>query len=231
MDTFEDKLRHYAEECDRVQGFHLLADAFNGFGGMASTCTNFIAEEFSKKPLLAILPFPYFKNQKKAHKQTRLVNTAFTLKALLADNKDLMAVPLSCFDSFLMDKEQRPVHLPNVSYRPELDYHTSAVLAALVESFTTPWRLKTDARVDMTSLFSMFDACRFKVAGVQAEVPLRVDDDKYLMNYLQERDLCENSRWFTPLCSGQAGGVPTAERLKGAFSVCCSGVEDSRVKK
>ncbi len=231
MDTFEDKLRHYAEECDRIQGFHLFSDAFNGFGGVASSCTNLITEEFKKKPILAILPFPYFKNQKKTDKQTRLINTAFTLKALMEDNKDLMAVPLSCFDSFLMDKNQKPVNLSDVNYCPELDYHTSAIIGALVESFTTPWRLKTNSQVDMTSLFSLFDGWTFKMAGVQAEFPLKFEDDKYLMNYLQERDLCQTSKWFTPKCSQQVVGVDGEDRLKGSFSVCCNGVEDSRVKK
>ena len=135
-----------------------------------------------------------------------------------------------------MEKKQRPVNLPNVNYQPELDYHTSAVLGAIFESFTTPWRLKTNGRVDMTNFFSLFDMWRFKVAGVQAEFPLRLgaDDDKYLMNYLQEKDLCEASKWFTPMCDrygGEVEGVGSADRLKGAFSVCCNGVGDSRVKK
>ena len=39
-----------------------MIDSFNGFGGMASNCLNVIKEEFPKKSIFSILPFPYFKN-------------------------------------------------------------------------------------------------------------------------------------------------------------------------
>ena len=63
IENFEDKLRHYAEESDHIQGFQFMVDAFNGFGGMSSNCMNHITEEFRKKSILAVLPFPYFQNQ------------------------------------------------------------------------------------------------------------------------------------------------------------------------
>ena len=58
-----------------------------------------------------------FKMQKKECKTTRLINTAFTLKALLEDNKDMILLPLSCLNSFLTSDKIDPVSLPLVNYQ------------------------------------------------------------------------------------------------------------------
>ncbi len=64
-DDFEDKLRHFGEECDYLQGFQLFVDSYNGFGGTAHKSLELINEEFNKKPILAFMPFPYFDDQVK----------------------------------------------------------------------------------------------------------------------------------------------------------------------
>lgn len=117
MDNFEDKLRYYSEECNRLQGFQIMADSFNGFGGMTNKCLDMITEEYAKRNVFTILPFPYFANQKKDSKMTRLINTAFTLKGLLQDNKNNIVLPVSLFDSFLTSAKVRPVNLPLVNYQ------------------------------------------------------------------------------------------------------------------
>ena len=72
-----------------------------------------------------------------------------------------------------------------------------------------------------------------KIASLQALFPLRFDKDTYLMNYLQDNDLCNTATWFTPLCSqySKSSELESADLLTGSFSVCCSGIEDTRVKK
>ena len=40
------------------QGFHLLADIYDGFGGLASSVASDLADEFSKKGCVAFCPFP-----------------------------------------------------------------------------------------------------------------------------------------------------------------------------
>ena len=83
-DDFEDKLRHFGEECDYLQGFQFIVDAYNGilrifmfmilklaiknniilgFGGASQKSLELIHEEFNKKPIFAFLPFPYFDDQ------------------------------------------------------------------------------------------------------------------------------------------------------------------------
>jgi hypothetical protein len=63
FDSFENRLRAFAEECDNMQGFHLFLDAFNGFGGLTENIMSLISEEYSKKTILNVLSYPYFENQ------------------------------------------------------------------------------------------------------------------------------------------------------------------------
>ena len=167
-----------------------------------------------------------FSIQKKECKTTRLINTAFTLKALLEDNKDVMLLPLSCFNSFLTSDKTDPVSLPYVNYQPELDYHTSAVLASLIDSVTLPWRQRSQ-RTCMADFFNFFNAFNYKIASLQSVYPIQLEQDKYLLNYLQENDLCQSGSWFTPLCSSPSNN----DAISGVFSVTCSGIPDERVKK
>lgn len=231
MDNFEDKLRHYTEECNRLQGFQIMSDSFNGFGGLTNNCLNLITEEYAKRSVFTILPFPYFNNQKNDSKMIRLINTAFTLKGLLQDNKDNMALPISLFNSFLTSQKIQPVELPLVKYQPELNYHTSAILASLIDSVTLPWRQKTQQN-HMPDFFSSFDTYTYKIASLQSVYPLKINENKYLFNYLQDNDVCEIASWFTPLAASylKCSEMTTSELLEGTFSVTCNGVEDARVK-
>ena len=54
----EDRLHFFVEECDQLQGFHLLADWTNGFGGLASCIAQDLQDEYSSKGILTILSSP-----------------------------------------------------------------------------------------------------------------------------------------------------------------------------
>jgi hypothetical protein len=73
----------------------------------------------------------------------KLINTGFTLQSLFNDSCDSIVVPISMMSSFLVTKEQKPVDLEFLDYKMNLDYHTSAILASLVDCFTLPWRQKS----------------------------------------------------------------------------------------
>ncbi len=165
MDTFEDKLRQFSEECDRLQGFQFMVDAYNGFGGISSKCFDIVKEEFRKKSIFAILPFPSFDNQQKENKMSRMINTSFTLKTLLEDQSDVMALPISLSESFFASSKSKYVDLQAVNFQPNLHYHTSAVLASLIDSVTLPWRQKSQV-ADMPNFFNFFDCYKYKVIRV-----------------------------------------------------------------
>ena len=49
-----EKVRRFLEECDAVQGFHLLLDADSGFGGIASALLTQVRDDYTKAPCLAL---------------------------------------------------------------------------------------------------------------------------------------------------------------------------------
>ncbi|KAJ2806786.1 mtDNA inheritance, partitioning of the mitochondrial organelle [Coemansia helicoidea] len=51
-DVLEGGLRVFAEECDRLQGFHVLCDAFGGFAGFGAGFMARVRDEFPKAPVL-----------------------------------------------------------------------------------------------------------------------------------------------------------------------------------
>ena len=49
-----ERVRRYLEECDTLQGFHLLLDADSGFGGTALALMTQIRDDYSRAPCLAL---------------------------------------------------------------------------------------------------------------------------------------------------------------------------------
>ena len=46
------------EECDHLQGFHLLCDWTDGFGGLGSCIAEHLRDEFGAKEILTFLSSP-----------------------------------------------------------------------------------------------------------------------------------------------------------------------------
>ena len=51
----EDRLHFFVEECDLLQGFHLLSDWTNGFGGLAGCIAQDLRDEYGSKGILTVL--------------------------------------------------------------------------------------------------------------------------------------------------------------------------------
>eukprot|EP00899_Mesostigma_viride_P019745 jgi/Mesvir1/27772/Mv07455-RA.1 len=51
-DEISDRIRVFVEECDRVQGFHILADDTSGFGAVSASVLEDIADEYKSTPTL-----------------------------------------------------------------------------------------------------------------------------------------------------------------------------------
>ena len=54
----EDQLHFFVEECDSLQGFHLLSDWLGGFGGLASCIAEDLRDEYGTKGILTFLSSP-----------------------------------------------------------------------------------------------------------------------------------------------------------------------------
>lgn len=93
QEDFIDNIRWYVEECDNFQGFHVLNDCTDAFGGLSTSCLEYLQDEYDKK---STLTFPLiksfysdheYKSDEERHKSLikdsiRTLNTAFTFNSL-----------------------------------------------------------------------------------------------------------------------------------------------------
>ncbi|XP_048144477.1 protein misato homolog 1 isoform X1 [Corvus hawaiiensis] len=139
VEELEDRLHFYVEECDYLQGFQVLCDLHNGFSGVGAKVTELLHDEYSRKGILTWGLTPVLSTvgdpQNSFH---RLMNTALGI-AHLSRHSSLFC-PLSLSGS-LGIKPQPPVTFPYIKYDASLNYHSSAILAAALDTLTAPYRL------------------------------------------------------------------------------------------
>ena len=58
VEVWEDRLRYFAEECDALQGFHLIVTPEDGFGGLATALLTDIRDDYAKTPVLTCTAMP-----------------------------------------------------------------------------------------------------------------------------------------------------------------------------
>lgn len=86
----EDALRYFAEDCDSIQGFHLLSDWSTGFGALAVCIAEFIADEYASKSIIA---FPASTSSTENH--VAAVNTCLALDGMASNTSLVCPLALS----------------------------------------------------------------------------------------------------------------------------------------
>jgi len=133
------KLHFFTEECDQLQGFHILFDALNGFGGYSSELVSLLADEFPNK---GIVTLPLYEKQPTDNTSTykmRLLNSLMMLTRF-HESSSLnlpMSLVVDCWDPLSSYRS-----FPQLKYNSSLPYHTSAPLAVCFDTATLPYRLK-----------------------------------------------------------------------------------------
>ncbi|XP_058716379.1 protein misato homolog 1 isoform X2 [Poecile atricapillus] len=139
VEELEDRLHFYVEECDYLQGFQVLCDLHNGFSGVGAKVTELLHDEYSRKGILTWGLTPVLSAVADPQNSFyRLMNTALGI-AHLSRHSSLFC-PLSLSGS-LGIKPEPPVTFPYIKYEPSLNYHSSAILAAALDTLTAPYRL------------------------------------------------------------------------------------------
>ncbi|KAG9293707.1 hypothetical protein G9A89_019044 [Geosiphon pyriformis] len=149
--SFEENFRSFAEECDGIQGFHILTDILGGFGGFASSFLEQLRDEYPKS---AIMTFGIAESQRWAPpKQARIyqkqvLNSAFSILHLTELSS--LFIPLNTSVSSIVDTSHytQPNHY--------LPYHSSATLSAAIETASLPFRSRRNFN-SMTNLFSQIN--------------------------------------------------------------------------
>ncbi|XP_059490557.1 protein misato homolog 1 [Neocloeon triangulifer] len=217
-DTFVDSIRRYAEESDNLQGFQVLVDSVNAFGGLASAATQFLADDYSSK---SIFTFPVghgsYPERLAALETLRTANVALCIQNLALHST--MMVPISTSRGF-WQQNAVPRLLPHVNYKPHLPYHTSSLIAATLEGCTLPFRVHNGLGMSDLEHSLVFNGR--KAVAASLNFPFPIDDRGYLLNTLED--------WEGPLLQGMSACCDMDHDRVWAQSISIRGVPLARLK-
>ncbi|GFQ83791.1 protein misato homolog 1 [Trichonephila clavata] len=188
-ERIEDAVRRMCEECDNLQGFHLLFDAHNGFSGITNNVLQYLEDEYRRRPSLC---FPVFQENKdmpiqdvkeQMHRLYAILNSMNNL-----NNYCTFFSPLSLSEDVVKLAEPYK-SFPFIKYDPNLLYNTSAIYAAAIETLTSPYRLKS-LNCDMHQLTSSVLTYGRKMVSSSACLPFPLSHDAYLSAMI-EKDVPE----------------------------------------
>ncbi|KAH3882235.1 protein misato homolog 1-like [Dreissena polymorpha] len=177
---WEDRVHYFTEECDNLQGFHLLADTHNGFGGIMSGMLKYLEDEFPGKGVLAFGLTPADASDDTAQaRATRIINSALAYDT--ACRHSSLFVPASVAKG-LWRLLEPPRKYPYLDFNSS-PFHTSAILAAAIDTMTLPYRLY-DGAINITDITHSFNAQGRKMASLSANFPLGLYQDESLVDFL-----------------------------------------------
>jgi len=187
QEDIEDHIRFFAEEADYLKGFHMLVDATDSFSGVGCRIAELLSDEYATKSKIAL---PCITHGDKADKisgniqidnLSQFLNTALAYKGLTG-SCDLVT-PLSLSkDTFPLNNNFR--RIPMIDYQTHSKYHTSAILAAAVDTITLPWRSRRN-RIDMHEITSKLNLNGRKVAGAALAFPFPLGENQFFVQYLE----------------------------------------------
>ncbi|CAJ0542118.1 Ff.00g083900.m01.CDS01 [Fusarium sp. VM40] len=173
-DLVDRDFRPFAEECDRMQGIQVLTTIDDAWGGFASSYLESLRDDFPKTTIWTwglqspLLDIP------RAKRQLRLANTAHSIEQLCTQSSTL--VPMALPEEDLS---------AGVSMDRRSPWHTSALMAAAIETATLPSRLAQGPSVQQSSLDIMAES--LNVNGNQPLASMR-------MSLAAEKEASEDSR-------------------------------------
>ena len=216
----EEAVRFYAEECDNMQGFQMLCDINNGFGGFSSLLMEYLHDEFLGKSF-AVFPTLHIDSDRTLSKaKNTFLSSILSLSSLIEYSSILCPLSLS---SDLFSQESRL--FPHLLYDAGSRYHTSAILSSSLENASRCYRLKCGGTSLLNLTKSLVSGSR-NLVTMSAALPLPFNLEKHptLFDLLIDHKATEP--WFpiTPnvdsssgpeLCFSQALSVSgvTADRI------------------
>jgi len=169
-DEVEDRLRFFAEECDNLAGFQVLADAGTGFGGLNAKLVDLLADDYSSKSVLSVpLIPPSMSEYTFTRCGMRLVNTSLSIASCLESG---LVTPLSLAESWFPLRSKH-TELPLLTYNPDLHYHSSAILAAAFDTASLAYRMKSHRNKFGDIVAGLSDGQR-KLAVLSASLPVNI---------------------------------------------------------
>ncbi|XP_043281672.1 protein misato [Venturia canescens] len=217
-DDFSDRIRSYVEECDMMQGFQVLLDSQDAFGGLGSSCVQHLRDEYGK----SIIAFPSIdgKNEEPSAKDLiRVVNTALCWQQI-SENSSLFS-PLCCGNKGWPNAgEARSFR--NLNYDLQLKYHTSALLATALDTLSLRYRLKAHRISVLSDLCADLNKLGRKAVATSLSLPFPMTVKRDLIDVLDDLDA---PTWtsLTPNCE-----IPIDKQMQ---SIALRGIPEERLKR
>ncbi|KAL6443045.1 hypothetical protein ACFW04_002793 [Cataglyphis niger] len=201
-----------------MQGFQVLVDSTDGFAGLGTSCIEHLYDEYGK----SILTFPCldFNNaEANASDLIKIVNTALCWK-YIGEYSSLYS-PLSCGQvgwPFAAD----PRKFSNITYSPELKYHSSAILATALDTLTLRYRTKKYPNATLSDLCADLNKLGRKATAVSLTLPFPM---KVKMDLIDILDEFEGPLWtsLTPSCD-----ISMDNNMQ---SIALRGISEDRIKR
>ena len=180
LEDATDDCRHFLEECDLLQGFHVLADVDTAWGGVATQLLEYIRDDYPSTPIVTFataarggLPAPAGGEAAAAASERaspagvnmrKPLNTAVCMSELATHST--LVVPLS---AKAVAAGRGSNSGGGVAFPSHSDYNVSALVATALETATLPYRLLADRRGRLRDLTDSLVSTRF--AGARS-IPL-----------------------------------------------------------
>jgi len=191
-DEMEDRLRFFAEECDNLGGFQVVADYHDGFGGVSASVLDLLSDEYSSKSLLSFPCAPAeYSSYSVAEGGARLAGAVLSLASHLESG---LVTPLSLAKDWF-PLSGRVTKFPHLTYNPSSHYSSSSILALAMDTATLPCR----RRAGSGGMLSIGEMCQGlsshgrKVAALSADIPLDMQGIEYF-----EKDVLSHPSTIIP---------------------------------
>ncbi|EDV92011.1 protein misato [Drosophila grimshawi] len=222
-EDFCDRIRLYAEECNGLQGFQLLFDIDDGFGGLASKCMEHLNDEYNRAIFALPLHYPrnmsYAKADTRTSRSIRVVNSVLSYKHL-SEQANLFT-PLSTLETIWRNQTLESRRMPGVNWLADNLYQSSAVLAAYLDTVTLGYRLRQTPNTLLSFCERVTPANR-KLGAAALALPLGMQREQDLIDFLDGPD----GSLMTQLTPGCDPGTTHVVQ-----SVVARGIPDARLKR
>lgn len=172
------------QECDLLQGFQILADTDTAWGGVAVELLEYLRDDYRATPIVVMATAEHggFAKQSGSEgeadcddnavaERRRPLNAALSMVGLAEHASLVVPVHSTGFGTATGTVAQY-----HVSFPTNVDYNTSAVAAAAIETATLPYRLLAQQRArmsDITSaLFSSGERWPIPLCSLEVQIPL-----------------------------------------------------------
>ncbi|KAI8880500.1 tubulin nucleotide-binding domain-like protein [Backusella circina FSU 941] len=161
-DTFDENVRFFAEECDSLQGFQILTNVDDAFGGFTEGLLSDMRDEYAKTPIITYgLSDSHAAFRTERIKQKIILNRALSMSRLSESSSDYSL------------------------------YHTSAIIAAAIDTVTLPFRLKRNPITFADCVHRLNWVRSSKLASLSVSFPLPIYETVLIPNaiYMQKVDI------------------------------------------